>query len=94
MAEIRETVEIVKVKVVKLTEAECLYALDILRTAQNETQVYGGEINEIDSSGVYALVQELKKCAHVIEVLEQLMDTAIRERLCEELLLRIKEGQQ
>jgi len=84
MAEKLETVEIVKIKVIKLTEAECQKQLDYLNTISNVLQVYAGEINEVE---MRIAIKEIIQISHMIEAMEQLLQTAIAERLFEESLL-------
>lgn len=81
-----ETKEVVKVRIVKLTEAECLYALNIMREVQNVTQQLAGELSESNSSGAILM---LRNCSHVIDKLDELMASAVRDRLVEELWQRI-----
>lgn len=82
-----ETLEVKRVRIVKLTESECQKLLDLLKTVQSVTQEYAGEINE---SGTYTVINELKQLAHLVEYAEQALETALKERLYEELLLRIE----
>lgn len=81
-----ETQEVIKVRVVKLTESECMYALDIMREVQNVTQQLGGELEGSNAVGAVIMLQ---KISHIIVAIEQLMATAVKERLVEELWQRI-----
>lgn len=84
MADKLETVEVKKIKVVKLTEAECQKQLDYLNTISNVLQVYAGEINEVE---MRIAIKEIIQISHMIEAMEQLLETAVAERLYEESLI-------
>jgi D-serine dehydratase len=78
------TTTVERVKVVKLTEAECRKALDYLKNIQNVIQVYVGEVNAVE---IRIAIQELIQIGHMVESMEQLLKTAIAERLYEEALI-------
>jgi hypothetical protein len=84
MTALHDTVEVRKVKVVKLTEAECQKQLQYLKEIQNVVQVYAGEINEAE---MHVAIRELIQIGHMIEAIENLLQTAIKDRLYEEALL-------
>lgn len=81
---IKITATVERVKVVKLTEGECRKALDYLKSIQNVIQVYAGEVNEVE---MRIAIQELIQIGHMVESMEQLLETAIDERLYEEALI-------